>query len=116
MNLDEYQKEARKTAIYPSYAKIIYPTLGLAGESGETCEKIKKLIRDGGLNPFDKYGNHISSEKKAEIKKELGDVMWYIANLASDLEMTMEEIAVYNLKKLRSRQERGKLQGSGDNR
>lgn len=106
----EYQDTARSTAIYTTTPsnKIVYPALGLAGETGEVCEKVKKVLRDS--------GGVFSEEKKAEIKKELGDVLWYISNLASDLDLKLEDIARANLEKLLSRKERGVLQGSGDNR
>jgi len=109
MEFNEYQKEARKTAIYPDMDKnFVYPTLGLAGETGEVAEKIKKVIRDG--------GGVITEEKKVELSKELGDVLWYAANLAIELGLDLNDIAQKNLDKLRSRQERGKIQGGGDNR
>jgi NTP pyrophosphatase (non-canonical NTP hydrolase) len=108
VNLNEYQKLARKTAIYPKSAKIIYPTLGLCGESGEVAEKIKKIIRD--------ENSHFSTASVGEIMKELGDVMWYASNLASDLGLRLEEVAKLNIKKLALRQKENKLRGSGDNR
>ena len=108
MNFTEYQQEARKTAIYPEEFKIIYTALGLVGESGEVAEKIKKVIRDKGGN--------FSTDDKTEITKELSDVLWYVANLAADLDIDLGLIAAVNLEKLRSRQERDKLKGSGDNR
>ncbi|MFA5742471.1 MAG: nucleoside triphosphate pyrophosphohydrolase family protein [Candidatus Paceibacterota bacterium] len=109
MEFNQYQEEARKTAIYPNKgSNFIYPTLGLVGEAGEVAEKIKKIIRDG--------DSVISEEKKAELAKELGDVLWYIANLAEELGVKLEDVAKGNMEKLRSRQERGKLHGEGDNR
>lgn len=108
MDLNTYQMEALKTAIYPQDYAILYPTLGLAGESGEVAEKVKKLIRDDNFN--------ISHEKKEELKKELGDVLWYIATLSADLGLTLQEVAETNIAKLKSRQERNVLSGSGDNR
>ena len=109
MTFEEYQKKSRETAIYPQVgSNFIYPTLGLAGEAGEVAEKIKKVLRDN--------KGEISSEKKEEIKKELGDVLWYVAQLSSELGFSLDEVAENNLKKLFSRKERGKLQGSGDNR
>ena len=108
MNFTEYQQEARKTAIYPEEFKIIYTALGLVGESGEVAEKIKKVIRDKGGN--------FSTDDKTEITKELSDVLWYVANLAADLDIDLGLIAAVNLEKLRSRQERDKIKGSGDNR
>lgn len=109
MTFKEYQKHSRLTAIYPDINKnFVYPTLGLAGEAGEVAEKIKKVLRD------DK--GIVSEEKKKELEKELGDVLWYIAQLATELGLSLDEIASANLKKLLSRKERGVLRGSGDNR
>lgn len=109
MTFQEYQEEARKTAIYPNLGNnFIYPTLGLVGESGEVAEKIKKVIRD------DDY--QISDEKRAEIIKEVGDVLWYVANLSAELGISLEDVAQGNLEKLKSRQQRNELKGSGDNR
>ncbi len=109
MNFNEYQKESRKTAIYPNAGNnMVYPVLGLSGEAGEVAEKMKKIIRDD--------GGKISEEKRAEIKKELGDVLWYIAQIATELGVELDEVASENLEKLFSRLERGKLGGSGDNR
>lgn len=109
MELKDYQEKSRKTAIYPDAGKnYIYPTLGLAGEAGEVSEKIKKAIRDN--------AGEITEEKKNEIEKELGDVLWYVSQLASELNLSLDEIAEKNIEKLYSRMERGKLGGSGDNR
>jgi len=109
MNFEEYQKRSRKTAKYPNAGKdIVYPTLGLNGEAGEVAEKVKKVIRD-------KSGK-INNEDRKEIEKELGDVLWYLSQLATELDLSLEEIARENIKKLFSRMERGKLAGSGDNR
>ncbi|MEI7425803.1 MAG: nucleoside triphosphate pyrophosphohydrolase family protein [Candidatus Moraniibacteriota bacterium] len=109
MNFEEYQKKSRVTAKYPNADEnYIYPTLGLAGESGEVAEKIKKVLRD-------KAGK-IDEIDREEIKKELGDVLWYLTQLASELKIPLEEVATSNLAKLYDRMERGKLSGSGDNR
>jgi len=109
MTFQEYQDEARKTAIYPNKDNnFIYPTLGLAGEAGEVAEKIKKVIRDG--------NGIVSEEKKEEITKELGDVLWYVANLSKELGISLETVVERNIEKLKSRQDRNQLQGSGDNR
>ena len=109
MDFDNYQIEARKTAIYPNKDKnFIYPTLGLVGESGEVAEKIKKILRD-------KNGK-FDYESKTAIKKELGDVLWYLANLCNELEFTLNEVAEENLEKLNNRLSRGKISGSGDDR
>jgi len=103
MRFNEYQEEAKKTAIYPEQYKVVYPALGLAGEAGEVAEKVKKHIRDGVLNVED-------------LKKELGDVLWYVSALAADLDLDLDDVAAANLEKLRSRRARGVIVGSGDNR
>ncbi|EKE20945.1 MAG: hypothetical protein ACD_7C00420G0005 [uncultured bacterium] len=109
MDFNEYQKESRKTALYPDVDNnFIYPTLGLAGEAGEVAEKIKKVIRD-------KKGV-VDSETREMIKKELGDVLWYVAQLATELNLSLDDVASGNIQKLFSRMERGKLNGDGDNR
>ncbi len=108
MTLDEYQQQALETAIYPEGQRIVYPTLGLTGEAGEVADKVKKVIRDNNLQ--------FTDERKREIAKELGDVMWYCATLAHDLGYRLDEIARMNVEKLRSRLERNRIQGSGDNR
>jgi NTP pyrophosphatase (non-canonical NTP hydrolase) len=109
MNFKEYQEKSRKTAIYPNSGEnYVYPTLGLSGEAGEVAEKIKKVIRD-------KKGI-IDEETREEIKKELGDVLWYVSQIASELGLSLDEIGEKNIEKLYSRMERGKLSGSGDNR
>ncbi len=109
MTFEEYQKQSRRTALYPNIGNnYIYPVLGLCGEAGEVAEKIKKIIRDN--------GGICSEEKKQEIKKELGDVLWYLSQISTELGLTLDEVATFNLEKLFSRLERGVLQGSGDNR
>ena len=108
MTLNEYQDGARSTAIYPESRKIIYPTLGLTGEAGEVSDKVKKVIRDN--------NDEFTDEHKRQIALELGDVLWYVAVLAADLGMTLEEVGRYNRDKLRSRQKRGVIHGEGDNR
>ena len=109
MELNDYQRESRKTALYPEVGNnAIYPTLGLVGEAGEVADKVKKIIRDKhGL--FDK-------ESKEALKFELGDVLWYISQLSSELGYELEEVANANLQKLKSRKQRGKIKGNGDNR
>ena len=87
MNFTEYQNLALSTAIYPMMYKKVYPALGLCGEAGEVAEKIKKVIRDG----VD-YG--YEEEFKAELTKELGDVLWYVAALASDLDISLDDIEI----------------------
>src|SRR5512137_1719808 len=102
MEFNEYQKMARATAIYAGAGKnFIYPVLGLCGEAGEVAEKIKKIIRDG--------DGVVTEEQKRELEKELGDVLWYIANLGVELGLEMDDIAEKNIAKLKSRQDRGVL-------
>jgi NTP pyrophosphatase (non-canonical NTP hydrolase) len=108
MELAEYQKLSRRTAEYPRDAWLAYPALGLAGEAGEVAEHAKKAIRDD--------GGQVSEERRAAMAKELGDVLWYVAQLASELKLDLDEIAQANLDKLLSRQRRGVLSGSGDDR
>ena len=108
MDLSEYQRQSRQTAEYPREAWLAYPALGLAGEAGEVAEHAKKAIRDD--------AGKIGDERKAAMSKELGDVLWYVAQLATELGLDLDEIAGQNLEKLRSRQARGVLSGSGDDR
>ncbi len=109
MDFREYQKKSRKTAIYPNKGNnFIYPVLGLVGESGEIAEKFKKILRD--------KGGKIKKKEKEEIKKELGDVLWYLSQIATELDLSLDEIASFNIKKVESRKRRNKLQGDGDNR
>jgi NTP pyrophosphatase (non-canonical NTP hydrolase) len=109
MTFEEYQKLSRETAVYPDKDKnFIYPTLGLAGEAGEVAEKVKKIARDD--------GGKITDAKREEIKKELGDVLWYVAQLTTEFGLSLDEIASLNIEKLHSRKERGMLHGSGDDR
>lgn len=103
-----YQKQALTTAVFPGRGtgNFVYPALGLAGETGEICEKLKKAIRD--------EGGTISPERLGLLAKELGDVLWYVATLATELGLDLEEIARDNLAKLAARKQAGKIHGSGD--
>ena len=109
MDFNTYQKKARLTAQYPNLgSNNIYPTLGLVGEAGEVAEKVKKVIRDkNGL--FDE-------ESIVGIKKELGDVLWYLSNLCTEFGFSFDDVALQNLEKLKLRAARGKISGSGDDR
>jgi NTP pyrophosphatase (non-canonical NTP hydrolase) len=111
MTFDEYQEFAKTTAIYSDNAKVVYPTLGLSGEAGEVAEKVKKNIRKSKFGSFEFYGNELD-----DIAKEIGDVLWYLSALSSDIGYSLEDIAQMNMKKLKSRQERNKIEGEGDNR
>ena len=106
MNFNEYQKLARSTAVYPEEHKVVYPALGLCGEAGEVADKIKKTIR----------GDSTLEKVTGSIADELGDVLWYLAILADDLGVPLEDIAYWNVDKLRRRMKSNKIKGDGDNR
>jgi NTP pyrophosphatase (non-canonical NTP hydrolase) len=109
VDLGDYQQRSRATAVYPGAgANLLYPTLGLCGEAGEVAEKVKKLVRDD--------AGVLSDERRDAIAKELGDVLWYVAQLATEAGLDLDAIAEANLAKLLSRADRGVLQGSGDDR
>ncbi|WP_320664514.1 nucleoside triphosphate pyrophosphohydrolase family protein [Prochlorococcus sp. MIT 1223] len=109
MNLNHYQHNSRRTALYPDLGNNpIYPTLGLAGEAGEVADKVKKILRDNN-GIFD-------PDAKEAIKLELGDVLWYVAQLSSELGFELNDVAQANLDKLASRAKRGQISGDGDDR
>jgi NTP pyrophosphatase (non-canonical NTP hydrolase) len=109
MTFKEYQEKAVETAIYAAGNTIIYPTLGLANEAGEVLGKVKKVLRD-------KDGDFSQEETRLAIAAEIGDVLWYMAALARDLNVSLESIAEQNIAKLLDRKARNVIQGSGDNR
>ena len=105
----EYQKASRRTwRLVHTDHPLVYPTLGLVNEAGELAGKVKKIFRD--------KNGQVSQETKEEITKELGDVLWYLSQIATELGISLEDIVQENLKKLFSRLERGKISGEGDNR
>ncbi|MCH4147083.1 MAG: nucleoside triphosphate pyrophosphohydrolase family protein [Prevotella sp.] len=108
MTFNDYQDAAYKTALYPQNLKILYPLIGLAGETGEVAEKIKKVLRDN--------NGVFSEDKKMEIAKELGDVLWYLSAIAKDMDYSLDDIANMNLQKIQARKENGRIHGNGDNR
>ncbi len=109
MNLNEYQIKARKTALYPNVGENpIYPTLGLTGEAGEVADKVKKVIRD--------HGGVFDQTTKEAIMLELGDVLWYVSQLSSELGFDLEHVALSNLEKLTNRSIKGRISGEGDDR
>lgn len=113
MNIHDYSTQAISTLLgdhdmADMDATLMAQVLGLVGESGEVAEKFKKLIRD-------KKG-HISAEDKADILKELGDILWYVNAVAHLLDSSLEEVAAHNIEKVLSRKQRGATTGSGDNR
>lgn len=109
MNFTDYQTKSRATANYPAIGHaVIYPTLGLVNEAGEVAGKIKKVFRD--------KNGEISPETREALKAELGDVLWYLAQTCTELDIFLDEVAESNITKLLDRQARGKIQGDGDNR
>jgi NTP pyrophosphatase (non-canonical NTP hydrolase) len=109
LELTDYQERSRVTAVYPDAgANLLYPTLGLCGEAGEVAEKVKKMVRDD--------GGVLSAQRRDALAGELGDVLWYVAQLATEAGLDLDAIARDNLDKLRSREGRGVLGGSGDER
>lgn len=114
MHLNEYQNLAHRTSLDTVYGeaepmgRLIYPTLKLAGEAGEFAEKVGKLLRD--------KDGRIDDDDRAALADELGDVLWYAAEVATVLNIQLAEVGSRNIEKLQSRAQRGVLQGSGDNR
>jgi|TARA_R110000868_G_scaffold102674_5_gene282805 NTP pyrophosphatase (non-canonical NTP hydrolase) len=108
MEMNAYQVAAKETAVFPPDQGIVYTTLGLASEAGEVADKVKKVIRDN--------DGVFSEEVRESIKKELGDVLWYVSGLAWELGYSLDNVAAANIAKLSSRFERGKIGGSGDDR
>lgn len=110
-SFDEYQRLASRTADYPGRddaSVASYPALGLAGEAGEVCENIKKMIRDD--------GGELTDRRRRALRKELGDVLWYIAALCDELHLEMGDVARANIEKLADRDRRGVISGDGDDR
>ena len=109
MLLSDYQSRSRATAVYPQLGdNLLYPTLGLCGEAGEVAEKIKKMVRDD--------DGVLSGERRAALSKELGDALWYLAQIATEADLDLDVIAGENISKLLSRRDRNVLSGSGDDR
>ena len=120
MELNDYQRRSRSTAKYPNPAECpacfgwtktpneLYPALGLGGEAGEVLEVVKKVWRDN--------QGEFTPETRHKLKLELGDVLWYLAAIASEQNISLQEIAEANLEKLKSRLDRGVISGSGDER
>ncbi|MBK9942936.1 MAG: nucleoside triphosphate pyrophosphohydrolase family protein [Kouleothrix sp.] len=104
-----YQRESRKTwGVIDVNHPIVYPTLGLVNEAGEVAGKIKKIFRD--------KGGVIGEAERAALKYELGDVLWYLTQICTELDLSLEEVAAANIEKLFSRLERGQIRGEGDHR
>lgn len=113
MKFNEYQAKAIKFDLYRNGMSIgnnglLEKVLGLVGESGETADKFKKIIRD--------KGGQMTDEDRAEIIKELGDVLWYVSAIATYLDTSFDDVAQTNIKKLEDRAKRGRIHGEGDGR
>ena len=108
-NFDTYQQESRKTwNEIPMNHSIVYPTMGMVNEAGEVAGKVKKIFRD--------RDGEITEADRQALKKELGDVLWYLAQICTELDLSLQEVAEANLIKLFSRLERGQIKGDGDER
>ena len=107
IDFERYQRESRKTwrLVHTDHA-IVYPTLGLVNEAGEVAGKIKKIFRD-------KDGVILETDREA-LKSELGDVLWYLTQICTELDLSLEEVAARNITKLFDRLERGVIRGEGD--
>lgn len=126
MEFDEYQDAAKNTAIYPNkntVSGLMYTALGLTGEAGEIANKIKKIYRDElyyVIATADSPSSHTAYAYKPDvvdtIQKEIGDVLWYCAQICTELGINLGDAASSNLMKLKDRQERGVIGGNGDNR
>lgn len=111
LTLNQYQQQATETAIYPgqgTFQGLIYTSLGLGGEAGETLNKVKKILRD--------CDGILTEDKREAIVGEIKGCLWYVAACATELGVDLGTIAQMNLDELASRQDRGVLQGSGDDR
>lgn len=110
LQINEYQRKSHLTADYPgkNEGDFTYPVMGLTEEAGEVSGKFAKAVRD--------EDGKITDERRAAIKKELGDVCWFVAEISTLLGFTLEEVMQGNLDKLASRKERGVIHGSGDDR
>ena len=107
MDISDYQRRSRATAIYPGLGEsLAYPALGLCGEAGEVAELVKKALRDG--------DGSLGAERRALLEQELGDVLWYLAQVATEAGLDLDAVAAANLEKLASRAARGAIHGSGD--
>jgi NTP pyrophosphatase (non-canonical NTP hydrolase) len=109
MNFNDYQIKSRETAQYPDQGNNwVYPVLGLAGETGEVIEKLKKVMRNDNMVLTDEF--------RENIKKELGDVLWYLAQVTTEMGLKLDDVATTNIDKLQSRLARGVIKSEGDDR
>nr|WP_205857166.1 nucleoside triphosphate pyrophosphohydrolase family protein [Phytoactinopolyspora endophytica] len=109
MTMDDYQRAALRTAApRDKHNELFHLLLGLVGETGEIAEKAKKIVRD--------KGSDFSQWDTEDVKKELGDTLWYVAVIADYFDLALEDVAKHNIAKLADRQKRGVIGGSGDER
>ncbi|MCR5764785.1 MAG: nucleoside triphosphate pyrophosphohydrolase family protein [Treponema sp.] len=110
LSINDYQERAHETADYLGMENgdYRYPVMGLSEEAGEVSGKFAKAVRDS--------NGIIDGERREAIKKELGDVCWFVAEIATILDLKLEDVMQGNLDKLASRKARGVIHGSGDNR
>ncbi len=111
MELNEYQQKAAESSVYPAsgtFGGVLYAVVALTGEAGEIANKTKKIMRDD-------HGE-VGELRRMELAKEMGDVLWYLAALAGELGLTLEEIAQGNLDKVMRRKHQGTIKGDGDER
>lgn len=124
MNFRKYQTATATTAVYDESVRqhvatathadklkmlrLFYCATKLNGEAGEVAEEIAKTLRDD--------SGEISTERSGKLAKEIGDVLWYVSQLATELDMDLSLIAQMNLDKLASRKDRGMIHGSGSDR
>jgi NTP pyrophosphatase (non-canonical NTP hydrolase) len=112
LTFEEYTKRALATAKFDPSLGLIYPALGIAGESGEFVDKIKKEVRNNGK----RFGHEMSPEVRLAMLKELGDILWYINQAADQLQSTLQEVGAINIEKLEDRVRRSVIKSEGDNR
>lgn len=109
LTFDGYENLMMELRKYPGVGEnIYYPTLGLTGEAGEVADKVKKVMRDA--------DGIMTDDRRYEIAKEVGDVVWYVCALANELGFSFEDIAQMNIDKLLDRKVRNVIKGDGDNR
>ena len=97
-----------ETVVYPEHVGLAYTSLGLAGEAGEIANKVKKVYRDN--------DGELTRQAQADLMDELGDVLWYVAALATEIGYDLDDVAAHNLEKLAARKSRNAINGTGDKR
>lgn len=134
LTFNQYSADVTRHAQYPNEGRnMVYPAMGIVGESGELADKIKKYWRNESAKTLEKFAGSFAAmqdhaclnamsaksmpdEFRMEVAKEIGDVLWYLNALAKEINFTLEEIAALNMQKLRDRAERNVIKSIGDNR